>query len=213
MSPASRHDAISFAHAWHLMKAFLPDYHVSKVLLDSAHDAMPFYKYFKEQGITPFIDLNSKRGRNPKYKEDFELGRDGIPICKAGLKMKHDGSEPSKNRIKFQCPMMSHGKCICEKPCSDATRGRTVHLAMKDNLRLINIPSRGSKAWKKEYNGRTSAERINKRTKEDFLLESGSHRSTKQWYCRLFCIMMCIHLDAWELPFVPALKSLVQKSA
>ena len=29
------------------MKSFLPDYTVSKVLLDSAHDAMPVYKYCK----------------------------------------------------------------------------------------------------------------------------------------------------------------------
>ena len=40
------------------MKSFLPDYNISKVLLDSAHDAMPYYQYFKEKNITPFIDLN-----------------------------------------------------------------------------------------------------------------------------------------------------------
>ena len=44
------------------MRAFLPDYKVSKVLLDSAHDAMPYYQYFKRQNITPFIDLNGKGG-------------------------------------------------------------------------------------------------------------------------------------------------------
>lgn len=133
LSPASRHNSIGFTHAWFSMKAFLPDYQVSKVLLDSAHDAMPLYKYFRQQGISPFIDLNGKRGRNPKYKDDFELDKDGIPICSAGLRMNHDGSEPSKNRVKFRCPMISKGKCICENPCSDAVRGRTVHLSMKDN--------------------------------------------------------------------------------
>lgn len=45
------------------MKSFLPDYTVSKVLLDSAHDAMPYYQYFKRENITPFIDLNGKGGR------------------------------------------------------------------------------------------------------------------------------------------------------
>lgn len=42
------------------MKSFLPDYTVSKVLLDSAHDAMSYYQYFKRENITPFIDLNGK---------------------------------------------------------------------------------------------------------------------------------------------------------
>ncbi len=40
------------------MRAFLSDYKVAKVLLDSAHDAMPYYLYFKHEKITPFIYLN-----------------------------------------------------------------------------------------------------------------------------------------------------------
>ena len=70
--------------------------------------------------------------------------------------------------------------------------------------RLFNIPPRDSKAWKKEYDGRTSVERSNKREKEDYKLEDGRHRSTKMWYCRLYGIMMLQHLDAWEMPSVEA---------
>ena len=84
--------------------------------------------------------------------------------------MNHDGSEPSKYRIKFRCPLASRKYgCSCEHPCSDSKYGRTVHVAMKDNPRLFNIPSRDSKEWKTEYNARTSAERSNKREKLDFL--------------------------------------------
>ena len=36
--------------------------------------------------------------------------------------------------------------------------GRTVHVAMKDNPRLFNLPPRDSDAWKLEFNARTSAE-------------------------------------------------------
>lgn len=39
-------------------------------ILDSAHDAMPYYDYCKTNGITPFIDLNWKYGRPPVYKDD-----------------------------------------------------------------------------------------------------------------------------------------------
>ena len=71
---------------------------------------------------------------------------------------------------------------------------------MKANPRLINIPPRGN-VKEKKYNARTSAERSNKREKIDFKLESGRHRSTKMWYCRLYHILMLQHLDAWNLPF------------
>ena len=54
----SKHDSHGFLHAFFRMKSFFPDYTVSKVLLDSAHDAMPYYQYFKRENITPFIDLN-----------------------------------------------------------------------------------------------------------------------------------------------------------
>ncbi len=180
LSPASRHDSIGFIHTYFPMRSLLPDFYPKKILFDSAHDAMPFNKYFKQEGITPFIDLNEKRGINQKYKDDFTIGKDGIPICKAGRKMHCDVKEVSKYRLKYRCPLASRKYgCSCKTPCSDSKYGRTVHLQMKDNPRLINIPPRDSKEWKLEYNARTSSEHSNKREKNDFLLESGRHRSTK----------------------------------
>ena len=188
----------------------LPDFHVNKWLLDSAHDAMPYYLYCRKNGISPFIDLNKKRGIKVKYKDDFTIGKDGVPVCLAGLKMNHDGTEPSKARIKYRCPLASRKNgCSCAHPCSDSKYGRTVHLAMKDNPRLINFPPRDSEAWKKEYDARTSAERSNKREKIDFKLEDGRHRSTKMWYCRLYHILMLQHMDAWDLPFESTLRKLI----
>lgn len=214
LSPASRHDSHSFLHTFFRMKSFLPELHVTKLLLDSAHDAMPYYQYCKREGITPFIDLNAKRGVKLPYKDDFTIGKDGVPICKEGHRMNHDGTEPKKHRIKFRCPLASRKYgCSCEHPCSNSKYGRTVHLAMKDNPRLINIPPRDSDEWKTEYNARTSVERSNKREKLDFLLESGRHRSTKMWYCRLYHIAMLQHLDAWDLPYESTLKKLILQAA
>ena len=214
LSCASTHDSHGFLHTFFRMKSFLPDYKVSKLLLDSAHDAMPYYEYCKRENITPFIDLNGKGGVKLTYKNDFTIGKDGVPLCKEGLRMHHDGSEPSKYRIKYRCPLASRKYgCSCEHPCSDSKYGRTVHLAMKDNPRLFNIPPRDSAAWKKEYNARTSAERSNKREKLDYKLEDGRHRSTKMWYCRLYHILMLQHLDAWDLPYESALRKLIQHTA
>ncbi|MDO4977263.1 MAG: hypothetical protein Q4E53_08380, partial [Eubacteriales bacterium] len=55
LNPASMHDSHGFLQTFFRMKSFLPDFHVKKLLLDSAHDAMPYYLYCRENGITPFI--------------------------------------------------------------------------------------------------------------------------------------------------------------
>lgn len=127
-----------------------------------------------------FINLNGKGGIKLPYKNDFIIGKDGVPVCKKGNCMNHDGCEPSKHHLKFRFPFASRKYgCSCKHPCSKSRFGRTVHVAMKVNPRLFNIPPRDSKEWKTEYNARTSAERSNKREKLDFLLESGRHRPTK----------------------------------
>lgn len=214
LEPASMHDSMGFIHAFFSMRNMLPDFHPEKIILDSAHDAMPLYKYFRQEKITPFIDLNEKRGIKLKYKDDFTIGDHGVPVCKAGRKMNHDGKEESKHRLKFRCPLASRKYgCSCADPCSDSKYGRTVHLQLGDNPRLFNIPPRDSEEWKTEYNARTSSERSNKREKNDFLIESGRHRSSKMWYCRLYYIMMLQHLDAWDLPFESTLKKLILQVA
>lgn len=83
LHPASMHDSHGFLNAFFRMQSFLPDFHVEKLLLDSAHDAI----YCKRNWITSFIDLNEKRGIKEKYKDDFTIGEDGVPVCKTGRKM------------------------------------------------------------------------------------------------------------------------------
>ena len=198
LNPASMHDSFGLCHAYASMNAFLKEINVSEVLLDSAHDAMAIYKFCHEHSINPIIDLNERNGVNFEYKDNFTIGKDGVPVCQAGLKMCRDGCERDRMRIKYRCPNCYHKDGIhCEYKCTDSPYGRVVHVATKDNPRMFTIPPRGSKEWKNEYKKRTSSERCNKREKDDYLLESGRHRSSKMWYCRLYCIMMCQHLDAW----------------
>lgn len=202
---ASRHDMLSFLHSFFTMKAYLPEFRIEKLLLDSAHDAYAVYEYCCREKITPFIDLNPGHTGHFTYKNDFTIDDDGVPVCKLGLRMHKDGYEVAKHRAKYRCPKANRKRgCFCEHPCSPAKYGRTVHIFTEDNPRLFNIPPRDSKAWEKEYNRRTSVERSNKREKEDYKLEDGRHRSTKMWYCRLYGIMMLQHLDAWEMPSVEA---------
>ncbi len=199
---ASRHDMLSFLHSFFAMKSYLLEFKIEKLLLDSAHDSYPLYEYCVKEDITPFIDLNLGHF---KYKNDFTIVPDGVLVCKEGLRMHKDGNEPAKHRAKYRCPKADRKRgCYCGHPCSDAKYEQTVHIYHKDNPRLFNIPPRDSAAWKKEFNGRTSVERSNKREKTDYKLEKGRHRSTKMWYCRLYGIVMLQHLDAWEMPSADA---------
>ncbi len=61
------------------MKQFLPKAKVIKLLLDSAHDAIPVYEYCRKHDIIPFIDLNASKRRPPVYKDDFTID-DDVPI-------------------------------------------------------------------------------------------------------------------------------------
>lgn len=210
---ASRHDMLSFLHSFFTMKTWLPEYRVTKLLLDAAHDADAVYRYCQEAGIQPFIDLNPGNTGNFIYKDTFTIDDDGVPVCKLGLRMKPDGVEPNRNRCKWRCPKADKSGCHCETPCSDSPYGRVVHTPTKDNPRMFNIPPRNSKEWDKEYDRRTSVERSNKREKEDYKLEDGRHRSSMMWYCRLYCTMMLQHLDAWEMPSVEAFQSLLSLAA
>lgn len=153
----------------------------------------------------------------PVYKDDISINSDGIPLCPKGFPMKQAAVVPRKGRIKYRCPKITvkggTPHCTYTEPCSDAKYGRNVHLVLKDNPRLFNTPPRSSEKWKLEYNVRTSAERCNKREKLDYKLEDGRYRSSMMWYCRLFAIMMCQHLDAWTLPKTSRLKDLFEQAA
>ena len=66
-----RHDMLSFLHSFFTMKAYLPEFHIEKLLLDSAHDAYPVYEYCRQENITPFIDLNPGHTGHFTYKGRF----------------------------------------------------------------------------------------------------------------------------------------------
>lgn len=85
LHPASMHDSHGFLNAFFRMRSFLPDFHVEILLLDSAHDAMPYYQYCRRNGITPFIDLNEKRG----IKENTKMTLPSVKM--AFLSVKREG--------------------------------------------------------------------------------------------------------------------------
>ena len=173
-------------------ECFYHGYHLYILVAANSESDLPLF---------PLFNPASKHDSHG-FLEAFTIGKDGVPICKAGRKMNHDGSEPSKARLKFRCPLASRKYgCSCSTPYSDSKYGRTVHLAMKDNPRLINFPPRDSEEWKLEYNARTSAEHSNKREKIDFQLESG--RDTAQLRCGTAACITSSCFSIWMLGICP----------
>lgn len=197
LQPASRHDSLSlivssveFSHRFTLGT-------ISRIILDAAHDAMGIYLLLKHKNIEAIIDLSPRTTATLELSGDIKLSPDGIPVCSAGIKMRHNGFDHAKERHKWRCPLMKETTCSCASPCSKAKYGRTFHTFLKDNPRLFTKTQRGSREWKLIYNRRTVAERSNKRQKVDYKMEDGRHRSTMMWYIRTYGIMMCQHIDAW----------------
>ena len=54
----------------------------------------------KREKITPFIDLNPGHTGHFTFKDDFTVDKDGVPVCKMGLRMHKDGYEAAKHRAK-----------------------------------------------------------------------------------------------------------------
>ena len=49
-----RHDILPFLHSFFNMKAYLPEFRIEKLLLDSAHDAYVVYGYCRQEISLPY---------------------------------------------------------------------------------------------------------------------------------------------------------------
>ena len=196
---ASRHDMLSFLHSFFTMKAYLPEFSIEKLLLDSAHDAYAVYQYCRRENITPFIDLNPGHTGHFTYKDAFPLITTvsrSVSWAYVCIKMDMRLQNTVRNT---RCPK-SNRKPWLLLWASLFTRRNMAELCTSLPMIIQGYLTyrQGIVKHGKEYDGRTSVERSNKREKEDYKLEDGRHRSTKMWYCRLYGIMMLQHLDAWN---------------
>lgn len=193
---ASRHDSITFLFAFSEFRELYPQFRVSKVLLDSAHDAQPLYELLYREEIEPFIDLNP-RHHNRTYSGPIAYDEAGVPICPAGLKMKCWGFNRKRVRTKWRCPFYNKlERCPRKDDCSPSPYGRVVYTKPQWDVRTFTPVPRGSEAWKKVFAGRTSVERTFKRLLVDYRIEEARLRGKGRWFFRVTLAAMNQHLDA-----------------
>ena len=154
-----------------------------KVLLDSAHDNAPTYALVREAlGGIPFTDLNGKLPLDESGlpKIVAEVGRNhtqidafGRPQCDVGA-MAYRGRSAGYHR--YDCPAL---RADADHPCVRRRKGcfaTSAHVRVSMDGRHICEVARGTVAWEKEYDRRTTVERSHQRKKNDFGLEARKNR-------------------------------------
>lgn len=193
---ARRHDSISFLIAYQELKKHCGNIHIRNMCLDSAHDNYPTYEFLLDDGIRPFIDLNSNRGRPETLPAELRTDADGTPVCQAGHRMVYWGRCDGRQRMKWRCPS-ALGKCgTCLSPCSQSSYGRVIYTKPSWDIRLYTPVPRGTTEFGDIYKNRTCCERINNRILNDYGLHSMIVHTVKRYSFLATIIGICLHLDA-----------------
>lgn len=193
---ARRHDSVNALVAFHELEKHMPDLSIKNMCFDSAMDNLPTYTLLKERNISAFIDLNSKCGHPRTIPDSIRIDKNGTPVCQQGHKMLPNGCDKSRGCLMWRCPFGKEHFEKCENSCTSSKYGRVIKTKSEWDIRLYTDVPRGTEAYKKIYNQRTAAERINNRILNDY----GLHRlmiHRKEHYSFLTTMIgICIHLDA-----------------
>lgn len=195
---AKRHDSVSGILSLADFLKVTPEVKIDNVCLDSAHDNYPTYQLCKEWNITPFIDLNTNRGKPKTIPDEIEIDTDGTPKCQAGHRMVYNGYCSRRSRIKWRCPFAC-GKvddCACKSNCSPSPYGRCIYTKPDWDIRLYTPVPRGTDAYKKIYNNRTGSERVNNRILNHYHLHDMRIHGKKRYSFFTMIAGINIHLDA-----------------
>jgi len=196
LAQAKDHDSASRVNALDRACKLYPELFFASFIGDFAHDNYPTYNLLAAHSINPIIALNERRSGHYQLDVDFTTDSSGVPVCPKRERMVAVGFCPDRCRQKWRCPRSAHH---LSKPCqcSPSAYGRAFYTKPADDPRLFTRPPRNSKAWKKAFKDRTSAERSHKRKKIDFHLEQARVRSRRQWAVRIFLMAICQHALAW----------------
>jgi len=196
LAQAKEHDRVNGVKALDRASKLYPELPFASFLGDSAHDHDPTYNLLSAYSITPIIALNERPTGHSQLEGAFTTNSTGVPVCPKGEQMVASGFCPDRCRLKWRCPRAAH-HCATPCQCSPSADGRVFYTKPAEDPRLFTNPPRNSKAWKKAYKDRTSAERSHKRKKIDFHLEQARVRSRRQWAVRIFLMAICQHALAW----------------
>lgn len=197
MTQAARHDSVSGSFAMNRATQRLG---IDKGCFDAAHDATAFYQMADKLWNTEvFIPLNTTNSGNYYQTPIAQISEDGIPICAEGREMYYSGYCNDRDRQKWRCPLKATKKGeTSDCSCSTSDYGRVVYTHPKNNARLFPKTPRTTVKYKQIYKHRTSAERVFKREKLDFLLLQFKTRSKGRHLFYALLTAIAVHVETWH---------------
>ena len=134
--------------------------------------------------------------------------------------MVYQGFEADRGCLKYRCPAAVRGvQCTQRDLCNQgrhSTHGRVVRIPLDFDRRLFTPLARDSKAWQREYNKRTSVERVNSRIDGSFGFERHTIRGLKKMRFRVslaLAVMLALALSAVRAGRQERMRSLVNPRA
>lgn len=162
-------------------------------------------KLYDEYGIKAVIDIRNM-WRDPEATRILE-GYNNIvydykgsvycydPETNTRREMSCGGFEKDRETLKKLCPAEHYGfEC---KGCSKCPVNHSIRIKLETDRRIFTPIDRASYKWKKQYNNRTSVERVNGRLDESFGFEKHYIRGRKKMKvkCGLaLCVMLAMAL-------------------
>lgn len=181
-----------------LIQKMMDDYneeiHPKYYMMDSGYDKPDLYaniySKFHGQAIIPI------NWRNTKIPPEG-INMEGQLVCSMNYPYVYGGND--NGTIRLLCPHAC-GKCNCPMGsawCSSSNSGYVGKVKIKDNPRFITAPFRGTQAFEKLYDQRTSVERTFGDLKDNYNLEH--IRVAKMTRVKVFMDLSCIALLASRL--------------
>ena len=134
--------------------------------------------------------------------------------------MVYQGFEADRGCLKYRCPAAARGvECTQRDLCNQgrhSAHGRVVRVPLDYDRRLFTPLARDSKAWRREYNKRTSVERVNSRIDGSFGFERHTIRGLKKMRFRVglaLTVMLALALSAVRAGHHERIRSLVNPRA
>ncbi len=175
---------------------------------DGHHDSTAHHNYFRQKGVTPAIPLSENSKKLIPHCLDergIRLDTDGVPLCPAGVRMRHHQFNKKRGVHVYTCPIkrsthcegrflyVTHlEECPGKKDCApESSLGPLVYIKPETDPRLFPPLSRESEKYKELMNHRTSTERINSLI-DAYNLE-GAHRNADYGLIRLTLVNITAH--------------------
>ncbi|NMA74352.1 MAG: transposase [Bacteroidales bacterium] len=170
--------------------SFAPKYYI----MDAGYDKPDLYRSihatYHAQAIIPI------NWRNTKVAPEG-INFDGQLVCSMNYPYVYGGND--NGTIRILCPHVC-GKCNCVMGsawCTNAKSGYVGKVKIKDDPRFITAPFRGTEAYEKLYNQRTSVERTFGDLKDNYALDN--LRVAKMNRAKVFMDLSCISMLASRL--------------